>query len=475
MCTWHPRGLLGGIDILSAPMKKPSRDDVSKPKVEEYSYKKDFYRDADVAADYDQHRFTTPRRQRRNVRKWRAIRRALDEAGDVRSVLDLPCGTGRFTGHFARHDLKTVGTDISLQMMRQAAASPEVAHDRIVGFVQADGEALPFADRTLDCVVSIRFMFHVDPITRRRILREMGRVSRRWLIIDYRHKYSLRWLSWKIRHAVGLLTEVPERVSRSDLRSEFRDAGLTIREVIPVRRWLSDKWIVVAEATHDDPAFEPRLAEDRLVGTELEGAKVTGVLGEGRRSIVYRAEWRGREVALKVYKRTAVATHARKNSQPIAEFEYSRNRQFFDAPGLDRYVAQPFAFAATPEVQAVAQEPIDGDLYYFVHRRNRAEIPDSFVGHLREILRLSHDAGLYDVDLHSMNVLMAREASGELVPKLFDFNLIPFTIRPQNPFVGWLLAAGLLSKESRDRRRLRKFHDFRHVEDRLLKFYKMDG
>jgi SAM-dependent methyltransferase len=431
---------------------------------EEYSYKKDFYRDADVAADYDQHRFTTPRRQRRNIRKWRAIHRALDEAGDVRTVLDLPCGTGRFTGHFARNDLETVGGDISLQMMRQAADSPDVAHDNILGFVQADGEALPFADRTLDCVVSIRFMFHVDPIIRRRILREMGRVSRRWLIIDYRHKYSLRRLSWKIRHAVGLLDEVPERVSRADLRSEFRDAGLTIRRVIPVRRLLSDKWVVLAEATHDDPAFEPRLTEERLSGTDLEGAKITGKFGEGRRSIVYRADWRGREVALKVYKRTAIATHGR-----------SRNSGFYEVPGLDRYVAEPLACVATPELQAIAQEPIDGELYYFFHRRRRGDVPASFADHLQEILRLSHGADLYDVDLHSMNVFVAKEADGELVPKLFDFNLIPFTVRPQNPFVGWLLSAGLVSKESRDRRRLRAFDDFRHVEDRLLKFYKSGG
>ena len=456
-------------------MKKPSREDVSKPKVEEYSYKKGFYRDAEVAADYDQHRFTTPRRQRRNVRKWRAIRRALDQAGDVGSVLDLPCGTGRFTGHFARLDLDTVGSDISLQMMRQAAASPEVAHDSIAGYVQADGEALPYADCSLDCVVSIRFMFHVDPVTRRRILREMGRVSRRWLIIDYRHKYSLRWFSWKIRHAVGLLPEVPERVSRSDLRSEFRDAGLTIRQVIPVRRWLSDKWIVLAEATHDQPAFEPGLVEEMFRETDLEGAKIIDKLGEGRRSMVYRAMWQDREVALKVYKDTAIATHARKNPQPIAEFEYSRNSEFYSVAGLERYVAQPLACVVTPEVQAIAQEVIDGDLYYFFHRERRDEVPESFEGHLREILRLSHEAGLYDVDLHSMNVFVARESSGELVPKLFDFNLIPFTLRPQNPFVGWLLRIGLVSKESRDRRRLRRFHDFGHVEDRLLKFYKIDG
>jgi ubiquinone/menaquinone biosynthesis C-methylase UbiE len=454
-------------------MKKPSRDDVSKPKVEEYSYKKDFYRDAEVAADYDQHRFTTPRRQRRNVRKWRAIRRALDQAGDVGSVLDLPCGTGRFTGHFARLDLDTVGSDISLQMMRQAAASPEVAHDCIAGYVQADGEALPFADRSLDCVVSIRFMFHVDPVTRRRILREMGRVSRRWLVIDYRHRYSARWISWRVRHALGLLSEVPERVTRANLRSEFRDAGLTIRRVIPVRRWLSDKWIVLAESTHDDPAFEPGLAEELLRGTELDGARITGKFGEGRRSIVYRADWKDREVALKVYKRTAIATHARKNPKAIAEFEYTRNSSFHAVPGLDRYVAEPLACVSNPKIQVIAQEPIDGELYYFFHQRRGGDVPASFQEHLREILKLSHAAGLYDVDLHSMNVFVAREESGELVPKLFDFNLIPFTVRPQNPFVGWLLAAGMLSKESRDRRRLRGFHDFGHVEDRLMKFSKL--
>jgi SAM-dependent methyltransferase len=452
-------------------MRKPSKDDVSKPKVEEYSYKKEFYRDAAVAADYDQHRFTTAGRKRRNVRKWRAIQKAFAETTDVLSVLDLPCGTGRFTGRLAEMGVNVVGSDISLQMMCEAAASPQVDHPGVEGYVQSDAEALPFQNASVDCIVSIRFMFHVDPVTRRRILREMGRVSKRWLIIDYRHRYSARWGAWQVRHALGLLREKPERVSRRGLQSEFHDAGLNIRRVIPVRRWLSDKWIVLAEATHDEPAFEPNLVEERLRDTDLDGAKITGKLGEGRRSTVYRASWQGREVALKVYKRTAIATHARKHPLSIAEFEFSRNSQFYAVPGLDRYVAQPLAFAVTPEVQAIAQEPIKGALYYFHERQRKGDVPPSFAGHLRKILNLSHAARLYDVDLHAMNVIVFREPSGDLIPKLFDFNLIPFTLRPQNRFVGWLLKTGLLSKDSRDRRRLRRFHDYRHIEKRLLKFY----
>jgi SAM-dependent methyltransferase len=452
-------------------MSRSDANDVSKPKVEEYEYKKDFYRNTEVAAEYDQRRFTTRARKRRNLRKWRAIQKALAETTEVRSILDLPCGTGRFTGDLARQGYLVVGGDISFEMMRQAAVSPEIRHDGIAGYVNADAEGLPFRNASLDCILSIRFMFHVDPTTRRRILREMGRVSRRWLIIDYRHRYTARWVLWQLRYALGLMDHKTERVSRRGLRSEFHDAGLTILRVIPVHSWWSDKWIVLAEATHDEPGLDPDLAEERLEGTDLEGARISGVLGEGRRSTVYRASWQGRDIALKVYKNAAIASHARKNPQPIAEFEYSRNLQFYSVPGLERFVAQPFGFAVTPHVQAMAQEPVEGPLYYFCHQQHSGDIPASFTDHLREILRLSHQAELYDVDLHAMNVLVTRDSSDELVPKLFDFNLIPFTLRPQNPVVGWLLKMGLLSKESRDLRRLRRFHHYRHIENRLLKFY----
>ena len=57
-------------------------------------------------------------------------------------------------------------------------------------------------------------------------------------------------------------------------------------------------------------------------------------------------------------------------------------------------------------------------------------------------------------------------------PKLFDFNQIPFTERPQNPFIGLALKLGLLGRESRDLRKLERFNNFDRVERKLLKFYK---
>src|SRR5882672_1216412 len=107
---------------VSADMKKPGKTDPSRPREDGYDYKRDFYRSSQVAEDYDFHRFSTPERQKRNARKWAAIRKALSLTTGVRTILDLPCGTGRFTGALAREGFEIVGSDISLEMLVKAAA-----------------------------------------------------------------------------------------------------------------------------------------------------------------------------------------------------------------------------------------------------------------------------------------------------------------------------------------------------------------
>ena len=204
--------------------------------------------------------------------------------------------------------------------------------------------------------------------------------------------------------------------------------------------------------------------------TSLADVTVRGSLGEGGRSAVYDAEWKGRPVALKVYKPRAILRHARKiPGIPLAQFEHARNWGFHRSPGLAPYVAEPFAYLVSPGVSALVQERLEGELYYFWHRRTGGD--PRVMEHVARIVELSHAAGLFDVDLHSMNVMVVRGPDGEAWPKLFDFNLIPFHEHPPNPVVGALLRLGLMSVRERDLRKLRNFHDFRRVERKLLKFY----
>jgi ubiquinone/menaquinone biosynthesis C-methylase UbiE len=444
--------------------KQPSRDDPSKPKQHGYAYKKQFYQSSEVAADYDEHRFRTPKRMRRNARKWNAIQKALALADGVKTVVDLPCGTGRFTGHLARAGYEVIGSDISVEMMQQAATMKSVRHENIRGYVRADAEALPFKSKSTDCLLSIRFLFHVDPDTRRRMLREFGRVSRRWIIADYRHKYSFRYGVWKLSRWLGLTKRPFERVSVKSMKSEFEDAGLRVVKIIPVRRWLSDKWVVLAESGHTDP---DGLAI-KLKGTQYADLQITDKLGEGKRSVVYRARWKGREVGVKVYKPAAIANHARKHELPLAEFEYRRNKAFFEARGMAKYVAEPLGFVVEPGFQMSLQECVDGEVYYFAQRDHADFISPRFMQDLADLVSLSHEAHLYDIDLHAMNVMVDRHKG---TPKLFDFNQIPFTERPQNPFIGLALKLGLLGRDSRDLRKLARFQNYDRVERKLLKFY----
>ncbi len=208
------------------------------------------YRDTAVAEGYDSWRYQTARGRRRNRRDLAAIGRALDAAarlgGQVRTALDLPCGTGRLAPLlFSRH-IAAAGADVSHEMLRETFRKL----GKEFPIFQCSADAIPLRDGSLDAVFAIRFLFHLDRPGRLRVLREMARVSRRWLLLDVRHRYNLRWVGWRIRHALGMLPRVQDRFSRRSLGEELAGAGLVLRGVFPSRRyfgWASDKWTVLAE------------------------------------------------------------------------------------------------------------------------------------------------------------------------------------------------------------------------------------
>jgi len=193
-------------------------------------------------------------------------------------------------------------------------------------------------------------------------------------------------------------------------------------------------------------------------------------LGEGGRSTVFRGRREGREVAIKVYKDLALTRHSRKLGGNLAQYEFERNRSFHQAPGLARYVAEPVDCLVTDEYSLIVQELLVGDLYYFFKQQRGAEAVVGLRSHLERIVELAHAANLFDLDMHSLNVMVVEE-NGMAIPKLFDFNLIPFYVRPPNPLVALLLALRLLNPRSRDRRMLRNFDRVGKRHRKLLRYF----
>lgn len=224
---------------------RPRKGDVSRPRPDgDYSYKREFYRDSQVAQDYDAHRFGTPGRKRRDRRKWATILKALEMTSGIGTVLDIPCGTGRFTGHLLDRDYAVLGADISAEMM-DVARGRFSGSGKLLGFIETDAEHMALTKHSVDCVMSIRFLHHVDSVTRVQILREMSRISRRWVILDYRHRYSFRYTMWRVQRLLRLTRAAFPRVSRAQLEGELSEGGLTLVKIFPVARVFSDKWIVL--------------------------------------------------------------------------------------------------------------------------------------------------------------------------------------------------------------------------------------
>jgi ubiquinone/menaquinone biosynthesis C-methylase UbiE len=251
-----------------------------------------------VASGYDEKRFACPSGRRRNLRKIAAIRKALALIDKPRLILDLPCGTGRLFEFFTEEGFRFVGADIAQPMLKEAAAKnlsqnplrrPEAEREGgvqgatttqcggkalwrrsnearrlrsrpksgwgseidsmpqsrpAVGLVAADGEALPFKDGVFDVVFSIRFLFHLTPEQRVRIIREMARVTRGHLVLDYRLRYSLKNVVRLALHKLGLKKRL-RRVTRGEMLSELNAAGVEPLAIFPVTRFFSDKHVVL--------------------------------------------------------------------------------------------------------------------------------------------------------------------------------------------------------------------------------------
>jgi ubiquinone/menaquinone biosynthesis C-methylase UbiE len=218
--------------------------------VEEYGAKRAHYQITDVASRYDAERWTRGARRWSNRRKFLAISKALALArrlgGPVRTALDCPCGTGRILPLLSAERLRVVGSDLSLEMMGQIRQKSFDGLPALRGLVRCDAEGLPYRDNGFDVVLSIRFLFHLPTDVRRRIIREMARVSREWLILDYRHRYTLKYALKRFKRLLGLSREDYRRVSRQEIADDFRQAGLDLVRVFPTVPWFSDKWVILA-------------------------------------------------------------------------------------------------------------------------------------------------------------------------------------------------------------------------------------
>jgi SAM-dependent methyltransferase len=134
--------------------------------------------------------YDTPRGRWVGETEFRLLRKMLvPQSGET--LLDVGCGTGWFTRRFAASNGWNV-TGLDADAARLAFARGRVrANASNERYMEGDARALPFADASIDCVVSVAALCFIDdwPLA----LREMARVARRRLVVGLLNRNSLLW------------------------------------------------------------------------------------------------------------------------------------------------------------------------------------------------------------------------------------------------------------------------------------------
>jgi ubiquinone/menaquinone biosynthesis C-methylase UbiE len=165
----------------------------------------EWYQEDDIAADYDAKRFTQGG-QLIDEREKRAVLNALSPVED-RRILEIACGTGRFTAMLAEQGADIIGIDISDAMLHQGREkSHQVGVSDHLEFIRGDAARLPFPDDHFDSVFAMRFFHLAD--TPASFLSEMGRVSREQVFFDTFNRYSTRTVyNWLLPMGSRLYSE----------------------------------------------------------------------------------------------------------------------------------------------------------------------------------------------------------------------------------------------------------------------------
>jgi ubiquinone/menaquinone biosynthesis C-methylase UbiE len=112
------------------------------------------------------------------------LRQLLSSLPDVRSLLEVGCGTAHFTRWFESLGIECSGLDLSHLMLREAK---KLWLKR--SLLRGESAHLPFKDASFDVVAFIAsFEYMPEPV---KVLTEASRVARKGIIIGLMNKWSL--------------------------------------------------------------------------------------------------------------------------------------------------------------------------------------------------------------------------------------------------------------------------------------------
>jgi ubiquinone/menaquinone biosynthesis C-methylase UbiE len=162
------------------------------------------------------------------------------------TLLDVATGSGDVPTYLLRQfpafPLKFVGVDLHEVTVAEANRSFPAA--------RADATCLPFADGSIDYVLSSMFLHHLSHEQAMQVLREIWRVARRGVLVadQIRSRRALGWIRLLTLHANAMVrhdavVSVRQAFTMDEIAAMAREAGW---RDIDLRRHFAHRFTVVA-------------------------------------------------------------------------------------------------------------------------------------------------------------------------------------------------------------------------------------
>jgi len=199
------------------------------------------YDSTNIPAGYDLARSHTPE----VMDLWMNTIASCAGQGTIRSILDIGCGTGRFSEALAsRFAADVLGIDPSVKMLEQARAKP---HSSRVRYAMGHGEAIPLRRRSIDLVFMSMVFHHFNSPAL--VARECSRVLRQRGLVFLRAGTLEQIASYPYVPFFPGSVPILERtiVAKQILRDTFEAAGLRTVESGMLVQQVASTYAVYAE------------------------------------------------------------------------------------------------------------------------------------------------------------------------------------------------------------------------------------
>lgn len=148
-------------------------------------------------------------------------------AAPGQTVLDMPCGYGRIAPLLVELGLTPLWGDISFAMAQRVSRRPEAQSG--IGQLVGSAEQIPLATNAVDGATCIRLIEHFKlGQSRTDMMRELGRVVRRWLVVSFYDGASIHGKTKRLACKLRGKKVAVAMQSRASFRAEADAAGLDV-------------------------------------------------------------------------------------------------------------------------------------------------------------------------------------------------------------------------------------------------------